>query len=525
MQRWLAEIVVAAGMALWVTQVEAQPLPDVAGLATLTPGRSGAEQGLWIETPLERRFNSSKRVVIADLQGSGTIAMIHFALPASHVGYAPPGTHAGKKLLDRDLLLKMYWEGETTPAVDCPMVDFFCDPAGLREVVNTVLVNKRRGWNAYFPMPYRKSAKIELVYEGPVEPGDELWRIMPAYSYVLYRTEGSIPKEVGYFHACWRQEALRLGERDYLALETKGQGKFVGWNVTVRSPGKGDYPVDENEKFYVDGEPVPSVEFQGIEDSFGFSWGFPESENQFPFTGFFPFFRGAAAYRFFVNDSIGFQQSLKVTIGFGPNEDPMFHREYIKPGSELQLSSTVYWYQAEPGSQQPPLPPPAERAPAPDNRFWLTGGHEPLPSAEDLQKQGVRLYMLCGRPEQEVIFAEPGYGAAIEAGFAYDGWNPPVYHCRASETKLAVALTVPKGAAGTLRVYVIDPDNFKDGRKEEVLVAGKSIGTVSDFQAGRWLEHTMTGAETAEGRVLVEAVNAQNGANAVVSIIEWVEKK
>ena len=83
----------------------------------------------------------------------------------------------------------------------------------------------------------RKSARIELVYDGPVEPGEELWRMMPCYSYVMYRTAERIANDAGYFHSHWRQEGLLLGKRDYLALEAKGKGKFVGWNVTVRRPG------------------------------------------------------------------------------------------------------------------------------------------------------------------------------------------------------------------------------------------------------------------------------------------------
>src|ERR1035438_4772658 len=50
--------------------------------------------------------------------------------------------------------------------------------------------------------------------------------------------------------------------------------------------GRDGYPVDENEKFYIDGETNASVEFQGLEDSFGFSWGFSETENSFPMTGY-----------------------------------------------------------------------------------------------------------------------------------------------------------------------------------------------------------------------------------------------
>jgi hypothetical protein len=484
---------------------------DISTLATLAPGRTAAENALWIENPLSARFNSSKRVVVADVKGPATIAMIHFAMPQT-------------LKLNRDLLLKMYWDGETSPSVDCPMVDFFCDPAGAREAVDTALVNKRRGWNAYFPMPFRKSARIELVYDGPIAPGGELWKTMPCYSYVMYRTADRIPDDAGYFHASWRQEGLLLGQRDYLALDARGKGKFVGWNVTVRRPGRSGYPVDENEKFYIDGETTASIEFQGLEDSFGFSWGFPPTESVFPLTGFFPFFKGAMAYRFFINDAISFEKSLRVTIGFGKNEDPSFHKQFSKAGNELQLSSTAYWYQAEPHTPLQAVPPALERAPAPEDSFW-PAKKEPLPSVEELRSRGVRLYMLCGRPEKEVLFAEPGFAAVATKGYAYDGFPPPVYHCRAANDELQIELTAPKGAKGAVRLYIVDPDNFEGGRRQNVTVAGKSLGLIKDFQEGRWLEMPLTASDTADGRVLISAANARKGSNAVVSIVEWMEGK
>ena len=478
-------------------------------LARLAPGRTGAQNALWIENPLSARFNSSKRVVVAEVKGPATITMIHFAMPAV-------------LKLNRDVLLKMYWDGETSPSVDCPLVDFFCDPAGLRDEVNTAFVNKRRGFNCYFPMPFRKSARIELVYDGPVEPGDELWKIMPCYSYVMYHTAEGIPRDVGYFHACWRQEGLLLGERDYVALEAKGKGKFVGWNVTVRRPGRSGYPVDENEKFYIDGENVPSIEFQGLEDSFGFSWGFPETQSIFPLTGYFPFFKGAVGYRFFVNDAISFEKSLRVAIGFGVNEDPIFRSQFSKPGSTLQLSSVVYWYQVEPHASLFAMPAAADRVPAPEVPFWPD--KEELPAVESLKERGVRLLMLCGRPEKEIIYAEDGFAAVARSGYAWDGWDLPVYHCRAADQELQIELTIPKGAQGAVRLYVVDPDNFEGGRKQTVTVAGKSLGLVENFQKGRWLEQPISSDESAEGKILIQASNARQGSNAVISIIEWAGK-
>jgi hypothetical protein len=483
-------------------------------LPVLTPGQTKAENALWIENPLTARFNTTNRVVVADLKGPAVITMIHFALPQSHFAQPP-------ELLNRDLLLRMFWEGERSPSVEVPLVDFFCDPAGLREEVNTALVNKRRGYNAYFPMPFQRQARIELLYAGTVPPGEELWRRMPCYSYVMYRTLAKVPRATGRFHASWRQEALLLGQRDYTALEATGPGKFVGWNVTMRLPGRDGYPVDQNEKFYVDGEATPSIEFQGIEDSFGFSWGFPATESQFPLTGYYKFFKGAMGYRFFLQDAISFRKSLRVTIGFGANEDPMFRREFSRRGNAMQLSSTVYWYQTEPHAPLPAMPGTAERAPAPEQRFWPEV--ERLPTDTELRQRGVKLHMLCGRTGKEVVFAEPAYGAVVKQGYCFEGWSPPVYHCRADNQELQIEVTVPRNATGKLRLFMIDPDRFEGGRRQTVRVAGADLGEVADFVEGRWLEKALGPDETREGNVLIQARNARNGSNAVVSIVEWVE--
>jgi hypothetical protein len=485
-------------------------------LPRLSPSEVKAANALWIETPMTAQFKSSKRVVLAELKGPAVITMLHFALPQSHFGQPV-------KLLNRDLLLRVWWDGEREPSVDVPLVDFFCDPNGLRESVNTALVNKRRGFNAYFPMPFRKTAKVELVYDGSVEPGDELWRLMPCYSYVLYRTEKTLPTDTAYFHASWRQEGLPLGRQDYLALQAKGRGKFVGWNVTVRQPGRGGYPVDENAKFFVDGETNASVELQGIEDAFGFSWGFPETENLFPLAGYFPFYKGAAAYRFFVPDAINFQQTLRVAIGFGLNEDPMFRREFSKEGNTLQLSSTVYWYQAEPHAPLPMMPVAEARGPAPEEPFWPH--KEKLSTADELKTRGVKLQMLCGRSEKELIFAEPGYAAVAKTGYAWDGWGWPVYHARAGKQEVEMELTVPQGSAGTVRVYAIDPDNFEGGRKQTLSIAGEDLGVIEKFQDGHWLERRVDADKTSSGKVFIRATNARKGSNAVISIVEWVETR
>ncbi len=498
---------VLSSNAIW-SQTGVDDLPH------LGQGKTVAENGLWIETPLDRQFRQSKEVTIAEVQGPGVITMIHFALPQRMV--AQPD----KYRLERDLVIRAFWDDEPTPSVECPLVDFFCDPMGERESLNTLMVNKKRGWNAYFPMPFRKSARVILSYDGPAEPGSELWELMPCYSYVMVRKVDELPANVGYFHAQWRQQLINLGKEDYVALEARGKGKFVGWNVTVRLPGQPGYPVDENERFYVDGEETPSIEFQGLEDSFGFSWGFPSEESIFLRTGWFPFHKdGAAAYRFFLEDSISFERSLKVTIGFGLNEHPMFRSRFGKPGNELEFSSTVYWYQSEPHAPFPPLPAAEQRRPT--ERSWKD--MENLPSSEALESRGVKLHFRCGRPENETIYATAGYGAEVKQGFAYTGWPFPVFHTRAHEKEVQIVVTVPAGKAGTLRLYMIDPDHFMGGRHQEVFIGERSLGEIRNFVDGRWLEIPVDASMTASGSLLVRIVNRNPRSNAVVSILEWVE--
>ena len=291
----------------------------------------------------------------------------------------------------------------------------------------------------------------------------------------------------------------------------------------MRSPGRDGYPVDENEKFYIDGEAVASIEFQGLEDSFGFSWGFPESQSMFPLTGYFPFLKGAAAYRFFIQDAISFEKSLRVAIGFGVNEDPSFRRDFSKPGSTLQLSSTVYWYQTEPHAPLPPMPPAVERAPAPEEPFWPD--KEKLPSASELKSRGVKL---------EDAVRPPGQGSDLRRARLRGGGEEPAtpgaaggcrFITRAPGMRKRLSSSpCPKGRRAWCACMSLTRTTSRAGANRQVFVAGDDLGTLEKFQEGKWLEHPVSAGQTADGKVLVRAVNARKGSNAVISIIEWVEK-
>lgn len=182
----------------------------------------------------------------------------------------------------------------------------------------------------------------------------------------------------------------------------------------------------------------------------------------------------------------------------------MFREMFGRPGNELKPAYTCYWYQSEPHVPFPPLPAAKDRAPL--TRDWRDM-EKKLRTDDERRASGVKLEMRCGRPEKELVFAEPGYHAEAVRGFAYTGWPFPVFHTRADEEAVHVVLHVPPRSSGLLRLYMIDPDHFQGGRRQEVFVGERSLGIIADFDRGHWLEAEVDPDATAEGTLPIRIVN------------------
>ena len=72
----------------------------------------------------------------------------------------------------RSLILRIYWDGQEVPSVECPLGDFFANGWGEFAQVTSlaVCVNPGRAFNCYWEMPFRRSARVTLEnrHEDPV---------------------------------------------------------------------------------------------------------------------------------------------------------------------------------------------------------------------------------------------------------------------------------------------------------------------------------------------------------------------
>lgn len=315
--------------------------------------RGGADRMLQPEAPpkgdLEEGSNwdnhtvgAGETHVLMDVTGPGVITHMWLTfLGPEPQDWAPQGAAN-----HQEMLLRMYWDGEDKPSVEAPVGDFFANCFGRRdEVVSLpVVVEDGDSYNSYWRMPFKKSARVEIVNQSE-KP------IALLYYNIDWIKRDSLPEETPYFHAQYRQEYPVESGKDYVVLETQGRGHYVGTVLAVRtrSPawfGEGD------EKIYIDGEAEPSIWGTGTEDYFLSAWGLKTTGT--PYAGV-PYFDEwgivgghTSAYRWHIHDPIVFNTGIRVTFEhFGwisPDENPDY-RSMSWNEREDDYASVAFWYQ------------------------------------------------------------------------------------------------------------------------------------------------------------------------------------
>ena len=259
----------------------------------------------------------------------------------------------------RDLILRFYWDGEEEPSVEAPIGDFFC--CGFRKplLINAIPINVNAtgGMNCYFPMPFRKAARVTVENRTPYD--------IPGFYYAFSMDEEKVSEDEMYFHAKFRRTNPLPFKEDYLIVDgIKGRGHYVGTQLCWQQNNAGWWGEGEF-KAFIDGDgEFASYVGTGTEDYFGGAWGFCGNFSA-PFLGYQDMMtlglfgekretnqigNRHSMYRFHIMDPIRFQEDLKVTMQalswcYGGHYLPLMD----------DLASVAYWYQSEPHAKFEPL--------------------------------------------------------------------------------------------------------------------------------------------------------------------------
>lgn len=315
------------------------------GMATVGEGsasRAARDLGQGWKVNPYIRIKAGETFVLADIEGPGAI---------QHIWMTPSGHN-------RFNILRIYWDDEKEPSVECPVGDFFACGWGEYARVSSpaVCVNPGSGFNCYWPMPFRKHCKITMTNIAEKE--------MRLYYQIDY-TLTDVPEDAAYFHAQFRRSNPLTYKEVYTILDgVKGWGHYVGtymcWGVNNNGWwGEGEI------KFFIDDDgEFPTICGTGTEDYFCGSYGFhiegDYREFTTPYAGMPQVIKPDSPdktqmrfglYRWHIMDPVRFEKELKVT---------MQALGWRSGGRYLPLqddiSSVALWYQAEPHATFPKLP-------------------------------------------------------------------------------------------------------------------------------------------------------------------------
>jgi hypothetical protein len=260
-------------------------------------------------------------------------------------------TISAEPFYSRKLILRIYWDDESEPSVEAPIGDFFGVGHGVDRNYSSLPFNVSslgRARNCFFEMPFAKSARLSVTNEGNQ-------RVGAFYYYVDYRVYETLLENTPYFHAQYRQEMPCKPNGNYLIIDAKGQGHYVGCNLSVlqRAPG---WWGEGDDMIYIDGETKPTFNGTGSEDYFCDAWGMREAQSLFYGCPLqeedYEIGSKATVYRFHIPDPIPFRKSIRVTIEHGTQND---RADFF--------SSVGYWYQIEPHSRYAEIAPVDKRLP------------------------------------------------------------------------------------------------------------------------------------------------------------------
>jgi len=307
-------------------------------------------------------------LTVLDDSGPGAVTHVWFTIASSEEFHL------------KKLVLRIFWDGESTPSVETPIGDFF--GLGLGEYFlyqsMPLSVAPDKALNSFFLMPFQKHARMTVTNEGQQE-------VDALYFNIDYRAcFKPLPVDTLYFHAQYRQAAPNrgwtgdwknngdpkvdnrsnlAGEDNYVWMEATGRGQFAGVSMSVFQ--NQDYWWGEgDDMFFVDGEKRPSINGTGSEDYFLGAWDFGSHSFSYPLFGAHIVGEERAGghtsvYRFHLDSPITFSKSFKATIEHG-------HANHRSDN----FYSVAYWYQGEPHAAFPVLPAVTDRLP----RLYATGG-------------------------------------------------------------------------------------------------------------------------------------------------------
>jgi len=443
----------------WVAAALQAAGQDLNGLMRAQEGRSArASTGKLAENGDAIRLEKGESRTVAVLEGPGKIS--HIWLIANSLDIRYP----------RAVVLRIYWDGAAVPSVETPVGDFFGAGNGMRADIDSWPVKSSsygRGYNCYWPMPFRKEARIVIANESDKDTAG-------IFYHIDWVKLDAVPADMMYFHARYHQEYPPEMGKPYTVFVGRGRGHYVG-TVLSSQNAIGHWFGEGDDFFYIDGETTPSILGTGTEDYFNDAWNMRVHSTLFTgCTIFEP--RGIdariTAYRWHIADPVIFKTSLKFEIerrGFAMDSKGVVIDSF-KPRPDY-WSSVSYWYLDRIAEPWCPFPPYKDRV---NPEIVL---HLPQVVATIRHSAGVELQVL---PYNRATWTKPWFRVKNET---VGSWIEIPFEVKDKGRYAMSLFQTLREDQGVWKVYVDGREIFEAG--ESQIAGGYSIDEVAQLPPER----------------------------------------
>lgn len=341
MRYWVLAALVTAALNT-SAQVGTPPVLDMSRLRTATTHQLTTFD---LDTRSKTIFiPRGERVTIGSVEGKGYIANLWMTFPGWFWQHWNPSATITPTIL-KTLILRIYWDGADSAAVEAPVADFFgvglCEPANF---ASKYFGMSSGGFFCKFPMPFRTGFRIEIEnLDAETDTG--------VFLNVLYQLDSALPEDCAYFHAQFHT-GRNEGPAPTPIAEFEGRGHFAGCTLSMQGEERNYLSfLEAPEYIYIDDDwEKPRITGTGLEDYFMGGWYFREGEFIGPYHGVpikDTLNASVAMYRAHETDAIHFQRRFR--IDFVNPWEP----DRLKP---FVYSSVAFAYLDSPAGVHPPMP-------------------------------------------------------------------------------------------------------------------------------------------------------------------------
>ena len=223
-------------------------------------GKQASPLGVGRKGSPARSVKPGEEVQLCDIQGPGTIRHIWM-------------TTAQEPVNQRAMILRVWWDDQQHPSIECPIGDFFGFAHGKIMPYQSAVhsVGSTGGRNIWLPMPFAKRVKMTFLNEGKQD--------VPLFYQIDYTIGDQHPADFGRLHVLFRRENPTTEKQDFELLPLrKNKGRFIGSVIGIRNLHPEQWWGEGEIKVFLDGDKdFPTICGTGSEDYVGLAWGIQQT--------------------------------------------------------------------------------------------------------------------------------------------------------------------------------------------------------------------------------------------------------